>query len=153
MHSHAEGNCTTASGNGAHAESYWTTASGHYSHAEGGTTTASGAYSHAEGLNTIASSMGSHTEGYYTTASGDYSHVQGKYNISDTANKYAHIVGNGESNTTRSNAHTVDWDGLGWFASGLKVGGTGQDDEAAQEVATKNYVDNIIKWNNFSVSQ
>ena len=30
--------------------------------------------------------------------------------------KYAHIVGNGESNSARSNAHTLDWDGNAWFA-------------------------------------
>lgn len=50
--------------------------------------------------------------------------------------KYAHIIGNGTSDTARSNAHTVDWNGLGWFAGGLKVGGTGQDDTNAVEVAT-----------------
>ncbi len=130
--SHAEGFNTTASGDyGSHAEGWSTTASGNQSHAEGGNTTASANHSHAEGDHTSASGdFGSHAEGYYTSASGDTSHaegdntkassdnqhVQGKYNIEDTANKYAHIVGNGTADTKRSNAHTLDWKGNAWFA-------------------------------------
>ena len=86
------------------------------SHAEGLNTTASGNYSHAEGYITTARGDYSHAEGYHTTASGDYSHAEGKYSIEDTANKYAHIVGNGTSVTSRSNAHTLDWSGNAWFA-------------------------------------
>ena len=60
--------------------------------------------------------------------------------------KYAFIIGNGEkefhtngsTSITPSNAHTVDWNGLGWYAGGLKVGGTGQDDENAVSVLTEN---------------
>lgn len=106
------------------------------SHAEGFYTTASGKNSHAEGYESVASGESSHAEGANTTASGEAQHVQGKYNIKDTNEKYAHIVGNGTSNTARSNAHTIDWNGLGWFAGGLKVGGTGQDDPNAVGVAT-----------------
>jgi hypothetical protein len=58
--------------------------------------------------------------------------------------KYAHIVGNGDSESNRSNAHTLDWGGLGWFAGGLKVGGTGQDDTDAKNVATEEYVDTAV---------
>ena len=87
-----------------------------------------GSYAFAEGNGTIASGEGSHAEGYETIASGRYSHVQGKLNIEDTEDKYAHIVGNGEALNARSNAHTLDWDGVGWFAGGVKVGGTGQDE-------------------------
>lgn len=43
---------------------------------------------------------------------------------------YAHIVGNGTSDTERSNAHTLDWEGVGWFQGGLQVGGNAQDDGA-----------------------
>lgn len=53
---------------------------------------------------------------------------------SDTRGKYAHIVGNGTADNARSNAHTLDWNGLGWFKGGLKVGGTGQDDSNAENV-------------------
>lgn len=43
---------------------------------------------------------------------------------------YAHIVGNGTSDTERSNAHTLDWNGVGWFQGGLQIGGNAQDDGA-----------------------
>lgn len=41
--------------------------------------------------------------------------------------KYVHVVGNGNS-STRSNAHTLDWDGNGWFAGDVFVGGASQDE-------------------------
>lgn len=123
--SHAEGCRTVASGYYSHAEGYNTTASETSSHAEGYDTTASGPISHAEGSNTTASGGNSHAEGYDSTASGNYSHAQnyrtiaasknqtalGKYNVEDNADTYAVIVGNGTSDSARSNALTVDWDG------------------------------------------
>ena len=115
-YSHAEGYGSKATAFSAHAEGGGTTASGSNSHAEGNGTTASGSDSHAEGNYTVASGMYAHSEGYYTKASSKFQHVQGKYNIEDTENKYAHIVGNGESGTIRSNAHTLDWNGNAWFA-------------------------------------
>ena len=134
-YSHAEGSNTTAAGSYSHAEGYMASAAGNSSHAEGEYTTASGGASHAEGVSTIASGSSSHAEGGYTTASGntshaegyntkassEYQHVEGKFNIEDTANKYAHIVGNGSSNTARSNAHTLDWSGNGWYAGDVQA--------------------------------
>lgn len=73
----------------------------------------------SEGDSTTASGKASHVEGYKTIASGDFQHVQGQYNIEDNENKYAHIIGNGTSDSERSNAFTVDWDGNGWFAGNL----------------------------------
>lgn len=137
-YSHAEGYKTTASNEESHAEGYNTVAGGKQSHAEGYNTAANEEQSHAEGYRTIVNGKWSHAEGYYTTASSDGQHVQGKYNLEDTTNKYAHIVGNGEYGYALSNAHTLDWSGLGWFAGGLKVGGTGQDDENAVSVLTEN---------------
>ena len=102
---------------------------GTYSHAEGSNTTASGSVSHAEGTNTTASGNYSHAEGWYTTAQTRSQHVQGEYNILDTKNNagargtYVHIVGNGTSDTKRSNAHTVDWSGNAWYQG--TVEGTG----------------------------
>ena len=64
-----------------------------------------------EGHRTTASGENSHAEGNRTTASGNYSHAEGKYNIEDTANKYAHIIGNGTSETNRHNCFMVGWDG------------------------------------------
>lgn len=119
-YSHAEGFETTASGSTSHAEGQNTEASGHYSHAEGYYTTSSGDYSHAAGNHTTASGKYSHAEGYYTKASSLNQHVQGKYNIEDTTNTYAHIVGNGASIRTRSNAHTLDWLGNAWYAGSIE---------------------------------
>ena len=109
--SHAEGASTRASGDGSHAEGYQTTANGWYSHAEGYQTTANGWYSHAEGQYTVASKKYSHAEGLGTIALTQCQHVQGKYNIGDTDNQYAFIVGNGTSSDERSNSFTVDWNG------------------------------------------
>ena len=35
-------------------------------------------------------------------------------------NQYAHIVGNGDDEDNRSNAHTLDWNGNAWFAGDVK---------------------------------
>ena len=154
-YSHAEGSYTMASGRASHAEGYYTTASGGDSHAEGSYTTASENSSHAEGHKTTASGSYSHAEGSYTIAASNHQHVQGTYNIEDSSNKYLHIVGNGKTNSSRSNAHTLDRNGLGWFQGGLKIGGTNQDDINAKEIATQEYVNNataqksqvqIITW-------
>lgn len=145
--SHVEGRYNVASGENSHAEggsvfAYGgkTVASGQASHAEGAGTTASGTFSHAEGRKTTASGEASHAEGFGTVAQKSFQHVQGMYNILDTADngmevegkpngKYAHIVGNG-STSNPSNAHTLDWDGVGWYQGGLQVGGNAQDDGA-----------------------
>ena len=117
--SHAEGYYTKASESCSHAEGDRTKASGNSSHAEGYYTEAIGPSSHAEGMNTIASGNQSHAEGWHTIATGWRSHVQGRYNIEDTEDKYAHIVGNGESEENRSNAHTLDWYGNAWYANSV----------------------------------
>ena len=140
-YSHAEGLGTTASGLSSHAEGNGTTASDHSSHAEGYNTTASGLYSHAEGSDTTASGILSHTEGLGTKAKGVHQHVQGKYNIEDTERKYAHIVGNGTSDTARSNAHTLDWKGNAWYQGKLSQDGVPTEDK---DLATKKYVDDSI---------
>ena len=90
----------------------------------------------AEGSGTEASGDASHAEGKNTIAAGRNQHAEGKYNIKDTSNKYAHIVGNGTSNTKRSNAHTLDWSGNAWYAGEVKVGGTSRDDATAKTLAT-----------------
>ena len=76
---------------------------------------ATGECANAEGSYTEASGRFSHAEGYSTKAKGNHQHVQGRYNIEDVDNKYAHIVGNG-NNAGCSNAHTLDWEGNGWYA-------------------------------------
>lgn len=123
MGSVAIGGGVEASGSGSHAEGIMTIASASQSHAEGASTTASGEQSHAEGSN--------------TKALGNQQHVQGRYNIEDTANKYAHIVGNGTKGHN-SNAHTLDWNGNAWFAGKLSQEGTPTEDK---DLVTKKYVD------------
>ena len=127
-YSHAEGYSSDASGDYSHAEGYEAIASGDYSHAEGYYSEASGDYSHVEGCDTVASGNYSHAEGCGAVARSEYQHVQGKYNIGDTENKYAHIVGNGTKPQIRSNAHTLDWEGNVWFAGDIKIGGTNYDE-------------------------
>ena len=139
--SHAEGISTIASGDYSHSEGDNTTASGGCSHAEGINTIASGDYSHAEGNHTRASGNHSHAEGYYTIASTDFQHVQGRLNIEDTGRIYAHIVGNGMSDTERRNAHTLDWNGNAWYQGKLSQDGTPTEDK---DLATKKYVDDSI---------
>ena len=139
--SHAEGISTIASGDYSHSEGDNTTASGGCSHAEGINTIASGDYSHAEGNHTEASGNASHAEGYYTIASTDFQHVQGRLNIEDTGRIYAHIVGNGMSDTERRNAYTLDWNGNAWYQGKLSQDGTPTEDK---DLATKKYVDDSI---------
>lgn len=106
---------------------------------------ANGRCSHAEGSSTQALGMGSHSEGQYTIAEEAYQHVQGKYNVSKIHN-FAHIVGNGNDEDNRSNAHTLDWDGNAWFAGDVYVGSTSgtNKDEGSKKLATEDFVSNAI---------
>lgn len=109
-YSHAEGNGSRATGAVSHAEND-AIASGSYSHAEGASTKSSGNYSHAEGVNSESSGDYSHAQNYDTIAASDSQTALGKYNVADSADTYACIIGNGTSDNARSNALTVDWSG------------------------------------------
>lgn len=109
--SHSEGGETTVSGEFAHVEGFRSSASGYGAHAEGYQGFALATASHAEGYATYANEPYSHAEGYFTKASSDYQHVSGKFNVEDTNDTYAVIVGNGTGSNARSNAFTVDWSG------------------------------------------
>lgn len=94
--------------------------------AEGFDTTASGYYSHAEGNNTISNHRSQH--------------VFGEYNIYDRSEEsaqyrgnYVEIVGNGTSDSSRSNARTLDWNGNEVLAGDLTFSG-------ASGVSVKNRV-------------
>lgn len=119
---------------------------GDNSFAAGNNIEASGYCSHAEGSYTTASGDYSHAEGYSTKASSKHQHVQGKFNIEDTANKYAHIVGNGKDEINNSNAHTLDWEGNAWYSGKLSQEGTPTEDK---DLVTKKYVDD--KMANLSI--
>ncbi len=53
----------------------------------------------------------SHAEGINTVAAGEGQHVQGKYNLLDENSNYSFIIGNGQDNSNRSNAYSLDWQG------------------------------------------
>ena len=66
-------------------------------------------------------------EGAYSTvigemliATGDRQLVTGKYNVEDTNDKYALIIGNGSDDSNRSNAFAVDWNG-GLYSDDQKI--------------------------------
>ena len=101
---------------------YYCAATASYSFAEGYYTQSLEKGAHAEGNSSIASKTYSHAEGIYTQANCSAQHVQGKYNIVDYGDKYAHIIGNGSSDSRRSNAHTVDWNGNAWYAGDVYIG-------------------------------
>lgn len=105
----AIGTDVVAGGMYSFAEGYQAKSLGYVSHAEGGYTESTADYSHAEGYGTIANVTGQH--------------VQGTYNLRDEDYKYLHIVGNGDSNSSRSNAHTIDKNGNGWFAGAVEGAG------------------------------
>lgn len=122
--SHAEGIRSKATGNFSHAEGVDCKAQEHASHSEGWFTTASGDNSHAEGVATTAAGKNSHAEGAATIANGKDQHVQGRFNVADNDNKFADIVGNGNSEgleTVRSNAYALDWDGNLYLKGGVYV--------------------------------
>lgn len=167
--SHAEGERTTSSGSYSHAEGLQTVSSGSGSHTEGTKTQATNFNAHAEGNESVASGQASHAEGSRTTASGNFSHSQGRgtiaagrsqdvsgeYNIEDASINganyratYAEIVGNGTSDSDRSNARTLDWDGNETLAGKLTVGADPTND---MDVVTKKYYEENIpdmEWDN-----
>ena len=40
--------------------------------------------------------------------------------MEDADSRYLHIVGNGDDDANRSNAHTLDWAGNAWFAGSVE---------------------------------
>ncbi len=94
---------------------------GDYSYSCGFCNKSSGSMSYSEGQSNIAGGSNSHAEGYYTTAGGNYSHAAnyytkasanyqtaiGKYNKESTAETDKFIIGNGTSDTARSNCLRV----------------------------------------------
>lgn len=128
---HAEGQHTRASGRASHAEGYWTSATGSDSHAEGTRCSATGQASHAEGYYCTASGEESHASGLVSEARNARSFAHGTGVISSGVDQVvfgrtnavdatkALIIGNGTANEDaddddpyRSNAFTVDWDGI-----------------------------------------
>lgn len=128
--SHAEGNANHAEANCSHAEGHGNSATGYATHVEGRVTEARGHSSHAEGRGTFASGAQQHVAGTYNEIDyegadgtpleladdGRPAHQYGGNEYKERKSKYARIVGNGTSDTDRSNAETLDWDGNLWDA-------------------------------------
>ena len=125
-------------------------ATGDYAIAAGHAAVASGGASMAEGWVSQAKGYHSHAEGTWTIAHSKAQHTEGMYNVEDTSGnasnkgEYLHIAGNGESNSARSNAHTLDWNGNAWFAGDVYTGSSGgtNKDAGSKKLATEEYVDN-----------
>ena len=100
----AEGNSVVASGDMSHAEGYGTTASGLSAHSEGELSSAEGDFSHAEGRQTTANHVSQHAGGEYNVADPSTA-------ASTARGNYIEIIGNGTSNSARSNARALDWNG------------------------------------------
>jgi len=119
---YVEGDGTRAYGYASHAEGSSTVARGGFSHAEGYHTEA-GQYAHAEGMACVASGPCSHANGRETVAASNHQTAIGHYNVEDANGNYALIIGNGTSDSARSNALTVGWDGSVDAAGDASIGG------------------------------
>ena len=115
---HAEGNGTQVLLSGGpypyyagHAEGDTTRAKGTGAHAEGVASDAMASAAHAEGQSTQAKGWTSHAQNYGTIANSNHQTALGKYNVADSSDTYAVIVGNGTGNNARSNALAVTWAG------------------------------------------
>ena len=117
-----------------------------FAFSQGEASCASGRAAVAQNCFCQAKGRASHAEGFNTIASGQSQHTEGTYNIEDTENKYIHIAGNGEYEA-RSNAHTVDWTGNGWFSGDVYVGSTSgtNKDEGSKKLATEDFVRALIE--------
>lgn len=118
---HAEGNATVANAQGAHAEGNATAANAQGAHAEGCITTASGDYSHAGGCSSTANTEYGFAHGLgvidYSSQTEQARVAFGKYNQTGTTTIFS--IGNGTSNTARSNAFYVTSDGKAYTPNGF----------------------------------
>ena len=126
----SRGNATEAIGDYSIASGNATKAKGRFSWAGGSACETVGEASDAKGRRCIANASYSSAKGEYTDAQGRAQSVRGMYNKKDIYNyrkinnanygQYADIVGNGTSESNRSNAYTLDWDGNAWFAGEIE---------------------------------
>ena len=150
--SHAEGDYTRASGDVSHAEGAHTRASGNVSHAQNDNTIAAGDYQTSLGQYnkedetayvltqdvTIDENKTYYIKRYDTftpVITPDVANISTYYEYQPFNSDYAVIIGNGTSDTARSNALAVKWDG------NVEIAGTPTENN---HVVTKGYVDNAI---------
>lgn len=118
-----------------------TQAKGRYTFSAGYFARAFGEYSVAINNYTIVRGENSFAHGCGTLATGDSMVVGGKYN--DTEDGVIVVYGNGDSWDNRRDAYTLDWNGNGWFAGGLKIGGESPED--AEDVLVESQIINLIR--------
>lgn len=103
-------NASAGAVGGSHVEGYKNIVDAGYAHAEGTENIVKKNAGHVEGRGCVVEAFGGHAQNEYTIVGSNYQTAIGKYNIKDSSNVYALIIGNGSS-SARSNALTVDWDG------------------------------------------
>lgn len=113
----------------------------------------------ALGDNVTANGWFSQAEGQGTIANGSYQRASGKYNVADTGNTYAEMVGNGYAEVDpqtfavtehRSNARTLDWNGNETLAGDLTVNkGTANEVTLGAEVSN---LKNDFEWYSNDIS-
>lgn len=116
------GNFTESTATMAYSGGSNTKSGGQNAVANGYKTKAMGRNSVSNGESSESSGVNSYAGGLGTAALGENQYVIGKYNIKDTEEKYAIIIGRGTTDTNRKNAGTIDWSGNGWFAGDVKNG-------------------------------
>lgn len=138
MHVEGVGNYLNQTGNnGSHIEGY-------YSKIDVPSSMPSGV--HVEGYHTdiqsdVMNPDGAHVEGYYTTGRGHYgSHTEGAYNYvisSNTTGKLAmHVVGIGDGNLSRKNAHVILKNGEHYIYGIGGYDGTNPSQSGVNDLAT-----------------
>ena len=132
--------CAAALGLNTQAKGRYTFSAGYFAKALGEYSAAINNYTTAKGENSFA-------HGYGTLATGDSMVAGGKWNL--TGDGVIVVYGNGDSWDKRRDAYTLDWNGVGWYAGGLKIGGSGQDD--AEDVLVRSQVLELIRQNSNNV--
>ena len=172
---HSEGKNTIASGQYAHAEGNGSFANGIRSHAEGYNTITLASDSHASGKYNVADSYSSWPEwipntsyaigdkvkvttvadsqtvvvGYICkTDNSDIEFTVANWNV-DIAMNYVDIIGNGSSDSARSNAYALDWQGNGHYMGSIYVGANADSTGGTKvlceaDFATAQDIQNII---------
>lgn len=123
-----------------------TQANGNYSVAMGSLAQANAMAAVALGREVRANSSYSVALGEGTITKRQGSVAMGAWNVEDTSGELVHTVGNGTSSSARSNAHTVNANGTGWFQGDVYVGSTSgtNKDAGSKKLATESYVDNAV---------
>ena len=100
----------------------------------------------------IARASAASAAGIGTIASQEAQFVSGTYNAEDPS--AINIVGNGTSDSDRSNAHTLSRNGDAWYAGEVFTGGSSINDPVAKKLATHEHVEEQLarKQNNIIIS-